>query len=130
MRKIQGHTMNRNDDVKFAEEELLKKAYYFFNKRDIKGVLSLMQKDVDWPNGMEGGIEHGHDSVRNYWSRQWKMINPHVEPLQFKKLDDNKVNVTVHQVVKDLEGNILQDKIIHHIYTFENGFIKNMEIKE
>ena len=40
-----------------------------------------MHPDVDWPNGMEGGREHGHAAVRDYWTRQFGLIDSHVEPL-------------------------------------------------
>jgi hypothetical protein len=63
---------------------------------------------------MEGGIEHGHEAVRSYWIRQWKVLDPHVEPIQFKE-EDGRINVTVHQVVHDIDGKLLIDQIIHHI---------------
>ncbi len=62
-------------------EIILKKTYQHFNNRDIDATLAAMHTDVDWPNGMEGGIEHGYEAVRNYWTRQWKMFNPRVELL-------------------------------------------------
>jgi len=110
-------------------EMLLKKIYQHFNNRDIDATLIAMHPDVDWPNGMEGGIEHGHEAVRNYWTRQWKILDPHVEPIKFNREEDGRINVTVHQVVHDIDGKLLIDQIIHHIYTMENGLIKNMEIK-
>jgi arylsulfatase A-like enzyme len=63
-----------------------------------------MQPDVEWPNGMEGGTVHGHDGVRQYWTRQWSLINPHVEPMTFHVDEDGAVLVGVHQVVRDLSG--------------------------
>ena len=110
-------------------ETILKEAYKHFNNRDIDATLSTMHPDVDWPNGMEGGIEHGHEAVRNYWTRQWTIVNPRVDPVQFRKLEDGRIDVTVHQVVYDIDGKLLVDQIIHHIYTIENGLIKTMEIK-
>ena len=109
-------------------ETILKEAYKHFNNRDIDATLAVMHRDVDWPNGMEGGIEHGHEAVRNYWTRQWTVVDPHVEPVQFKQDEDGRVDVTVHQVVHDIKGKLLVDQIIHHIYTIENGLIKTMEI--
>jgi hypothetical protein len=78
---------------------------------------------------MEGGIEHGHEAVRNYWTRQWKMIDPHVEPPEFNLEEDGKINVTVHAVVRDMQEKILTDQLIHHIYTMESGLARTMEIK-
>ena len=108
---------------------ILKRAYRHFNNRNINSTLATMHPDVEWPNGMEGGIELGHEAVRNYWTRQWSMIDPRVEPVQFELEEDGRINVTVHQVVKDMEGKLLVDRSIHHIYTIENGLIKKMEIK-
>jgi hypothetical protein len=79
--------------------EILKNAYHSFNLRDIDNTLLSMHKDVDWANGMDGGIEHGHDAVRSYWTKQWTLINPHVEPLEFDREENGRINVTVHQVV-------------------------------
>jgi hypothetical protein len=29
---------------------------------------------------MDGGYVHGREAVREYWTRQWTMVSPHVEP--------------------------------------------------
>jgi len=101
------------------QEVLLKQTYQHFNERNIDATLAMMHPEVDWPNGMEGGIEHGHEAVRNYWTRQWKVLDPHVYPLEFRSESDGRINITVHQVVHDLDRNLLVDQIIHHIYTCE-----------
>jgi len=111
-------------------EIILKKVYQHFNNRNIDACLAAMHPDVNWPNGMEGGIEHGHEAVRKYWTRQWTIIDPKVEPIKCEMENDGRVNVTVHQVVHDMEGKLLLDKMIHHIYTVENGLITTMEIKD
>ena len=109
-------------------ETILKQTYRHFNDRNIDATLAVMHPDVDWPNGTEGGIEHGHKAVRNYWTRQWALIDPHVEPVQFNREEDGRINITVHQVVHDMNGNLLIDQVIHHIYTIQDGLIKSMEI--
>lgn len=110
------------------EETLLSNLYEAFNRRDIEATLAGMHPDVDWPNGMEGGREHGRDAVRSYWTRQWSMINPHVEPLKFEKTADGSIDITVYQFVKDLSGNVLIDGIVHHVYTIADGLILKMDI--
>ncbi len=109
---------------------LLKKAYTAFNARNIDAVLLLMHADVHWPNGWEGGYVDGHDQVRNYWIRQWKEIDPHVEPISFQEKEDGRIEVEVHQVAKDLQGELLSDGMVKHIYTFEDNLIKSMEIQK
>ncbi|MEZ0542808.1 nuclear transport factor 2 family protein [Fibrella arboris] len=112
-----------------AHEQLLKEAYLNFNQRHIDGALALMQPDVEWPNGMEGGYVYGHQGIRAYWTRQWTLINPHVEPLSFTVDDDGRVRTEVHQFIKDLSGTILIDETVYHVYTIENGLIRRMAIE-
>ena len=109
-------------------QNLLRKTYAAFNARDLEGALATMHHDVEWPNGMEGGWVYGHDGVRNYWTRQWSLINPHVEPVRFGADGSGRVVVGVHQVVRELSGKVLVDQMIEHIYTIEDGLIRRMEI--
>lgn len=113
-----------------ASTELLKRAYAAFNARDLEGALATMRPDVVWPNGMEGGVVHGHEGVRAYWSRQWGMINPHVDPMGFSQDESGRITVTVHQVVRDLSGKILVDRMVGHVYTLTDGRIQSMDIRE
>jgi hypothetical protein len=110
--------------------ELLKRAYTAFNARDIDAALATMKPDVEWPNGMEGGTVLGHAGVREYWTRQWGMINPHVDPVKFETDDTGRVVVGVHQVVRDLAGKLLLDRMVEHVYSIESGLIRGMEIRE
>src|SRR5579863_396077 len=112
------------------DTELLKKAYAAFNARDIDGALATMKPDVEWPNGMEGGTVHGHEGVRAYWTRQWGMIDPHVEPVGFKVDSERRIVVTVHQVIRDLSGKVLMDRMVEHVYSLKDGLISSMEIRE
>lgn len=112
------------------DHDLLTQAYKAFNTRDLDTTLLLMHPDVDWPNGMEGGRVHGHGGVREYWTRQWGMIDPHVEPRGFAMDEMGRTVVDVHAVVRDLEGNILVDHRVQHVYVIEDGLIRSMEIRE
>ena len=78
---------------------------------------------------MEGGHVHGRDEVRGYWTRQWTMINPHVQPIAFERDPQGEVVVEVHQVVRDLNGNLLADKMVGHVFRIENGLIKRFDIQ-
>jgi hypothetical protein len=111
------------------EEALLRRAYEAFNARDIDGALALMHPDVDWPNGLEGGRERGREAVRAYWTRQFGVIDSHVEPESFEPDDDGHVVVNVHQVVRDLGGEVLSDGRVRHIYTLREGLVARMDIE-
>lgn len=110
-------------------QDLIKKAYAAFNARDIDTALSTMHPDVQWPKAFEGGYVAGHDAIREYWTRQWTEINPHVEPVEFNERQDGTLEITVHQVVKDLDDNVTFDGNIKHIYTLQDGLLRRMDIE-
>ena len=110
--------------------ELLKRIYDCFNSRDMETVLAALHEDVIWANGMEGGHVHGREGVRRYWTRQWAMVDPHVKPVAFAEASKAEVVVEVHQVVRDLRGNLLADKMVGHIFRIENGLVRRFDIRE
>jgi len=117
-------------DELVAGRDLLVKIYSAFNRRDVESILAVMHPDVEWPNGMEGGWVHGREGVRAYWTRQWGLIDPHVEPVAFKTDEGGKIVVDVHQVVRDLAGAVLLDRTVQHAYLLDGGLIRSMEIRE
>jgi hypothetical protein len=115
--------------VMSREVEVLKLLYDRFNARDMETVLACMHEDVIWANGMEGGYVYGRNGVRNYWTRQWAMIDPHVEPVGFSSCSNGKVVVEVHQIVRDLQGKLLGDQMVGHIFQIENGLVRRFDIR-
>jgi hypothetical protein len=113
-----------------SKQRLLTAIYESFNARDIDAILSVMHPDVDWPNGMEGGRVHGRNNVREYWERQWTMIDPEVKPIRFAQDEQGRTVVDVHQVVRDLSGRTLSDQLVQHVYSIQGGLIKHMEIRK
>ena len=109
--------------------KLIKKAYSAFNSRDIDTALSTFHSDVQWPKAFEGGYVSGHDEIRKYWTRQWSEINPNVEPIGFNETQDGKLEVTVHQIVKDLQDNVMFDGTVKHIYTIQDDLLRRMDIE-
>src|SRR5260370_1033222 len=104
-----------------AEIELLYKIYAAFNRREIETALSGMHANVDWPNGWEGGRVLGKAAVGDYWKRQFEVLDPHVELKDFKREADGRIAVTVHQVVHDVDGRLLDDQVIQHVYEIRDG---------
>ena len=119
-------TLGYGEEIGLSDNvELLKRIYDRFNARDTETVLAALHEDVIWANGMEGGHVHGREGVRRYWTRQWAMVDPHVEPVAFAEGPKAEVIVEVHQVVRDLKGNLLADKMVGHIFRVENGLLSN-----
>lgn len=110
-------------------EYVIKKAYTAFNERNIDNALSTMQPDVQWSKAWEGGYISGHNEIKEYWTRQWSEINPKVEPVGFDERENGSLEVKVAQNVKDLQGALVFDGLVKHIYTFQDGLIKTMDIE-
>lgn len=108
---------------------LITTAYHAFNNRDINTALSTFHPNVQWPKAFEGGYVTGHEAVREYWTRQWKEINPTVHPVAISERPDGTLEVTVDQKVKDLQGNPIFDGMVRHIYTLEDGLLRRMDIE-
>ncbi len=121
--------MSRKGEQMSSRRDILTATYAAFNRRDIEAILALMSPDVDWPNGMEGGRLHGFGEVRAYWKRQWGILDPHVDPVRMEDDDTGNTVVEVHQVIRDLSGNILKDQIVQHVYSFREGLIERMDIR-
>ena len=113
-----------------TNQEFLQNLYDAFNKREIETIISLMRPDVKWANGVEGGFVYGRDAVREYWTNQFKDIQVELETLKFETDENNRNVVTVHQIIKDLQGNLLADATIQQIFTIEDGLISLYEIGE
>ncbi|GGE11518.1 ketosteroid isomerase [Aureimonas endophytica] len=115
--------------------ETLRHLYERFNAKDLDGVLALLAEDVVWANGMDGGHVEGHAGIRDYWTRQWSLVDPHVEPLRFDAEGDGSVLVAVRQTIRDLAGHPivekgLKDKTVGHLFRFAGGKVVRFDIRD
>ncbi|MEP7074712.1 MAG: nuclear transport factor 2 family protein [Acidobacteriota bacterium] len=113
-----------------SDKRFFQNLYDAFNKREIETIISAMSPDVQWANGLEGGFVYGREAVREYWTDQFKAIQPELETLAFETDDGGRNVIAVHQIVRDLEGNLLADMTVQQIFTLEDGLIILYEIGE
>ncbi len=111
-------------------QKLIAQAYSAFNQRNVDGALALMSENVSWPRASEGGRVVGKEEIRAYWTRQWQEFDPHVEPIEVIDRKGGRTDVRVRQLVKSLGGNVLSDSEVWHVYTFADGLIERMDLKE
>ena len=111
------------------DESLIRHLYDRFNARDIDAVLAALAPDVAWANGMENTHVHGPAAVREYWTHQWSVIKPQVEPLHISQAADGATVVEVRQIVQDLEGHLLLDETVGHIFRVEAGQVTRFDIQ-
>jgi hypothetical protein len=112
------------------DEQHLRTIYAAFNARDIDTVLAALAEDVDWPNAWEGGRVHGRAAVRDYWTRQWAEIDGHVEPVGFASRPGGLVAVDVDQTVRSLDGELLGEGRVIHVYELRDGLVVRMDVEE
>jgi len=111
-------------------EARLRAMYEAFNARDVDAVLRQLTVDVDWPNAWEGGRVCGHNAVRDYWTRQWAVIAATVEPMSFTTRPDGSIAVEVDQLVRDLDGAVIGEARVLHVYVFAGELIARMDVEE
>ena len=87
-----------------------------------------MTEDVSWPKASEGGRVVGKEEIHAYWTRQWGEFDPHVEPLAMTGEEGGKIRVRVHQLVKSLDGDVLSDSEVSHVFTLNGGLIAAMNL--
>lgn len=109
-------------------QTILEQAYAAFNRRDIDAALALMTADVSWPRASEGGKVVGKAAIRDYWTRQWSAFDPHVLPLAMTTERGGRVRVRVNQLVKSLEGDLLSESEVVHVFTLKEGLIAAMDL--
>jgi hypothetical protein len=111
-------------------EQFFQALYDAFNARDLDTALASMHPDVNWPNMIDGGREHGQAAVKGYWEKQFETADPRVEPQRVTPVGDDQVVVGVHQVVCDKSGKTVADHMVEHVYTLRDGLIERMDVRE
>ncbi len=111
-------------------EPLLRELYDAFNAHNVDLLLGELSPDVDWPNAWEGGRLHGHHELRDYWNRQFAEFRPQVEAGEIAVRPDGTVAVAVHQTVRALDGTLVSEGDVVHVYTFTDGLIARMDVEE
>lgn len=109
-------------------EALLRRAYGLFNAKDIDALLADVVEDVHWPNMIERTRATGHDAVRAYWAGHFATTSPEVVPTGFRAEGDATVE-SEHQMVRDLEGNVLLEGGVEHMYRFRDGKVARMDVR-
>ena len=110
--------------------EFLKDVYNRFNARDMETVLAAMHENVMWANGMEGGHVQAATgcAITGHANGPWSI--PTSNRSDFPKGPQDEVIVEVHQVVHDLNGGLLMDQMVGHIFTIEDGLIRRFDIRD
>ncbi len=116
-------------EIDISNIETVKKAYQSFNSKNAGAAICLMDENIVWPNTLDGGVVTGKKDLLAYWHRHFNQADYYTEPLCFEYKDDGTIIITVHAVVKTLDGELLKDQMVYHIYKAANGVIQSMTIE-
>src|SRR3989442_6452634 len=98
--------------------------------RDVDRAVAARHAEMSCQNGMKGGDVQAQEAVSDYWTRQWRLIDPRVEPRRFGTDETGRIVVDVHQVIRDRSGNTVADQMVQHVSTIRDGLIRHMEIRK
>ncbi len=112
------------------EADVIRRAYEAFNAQDMEGALALLDPDVEWPNGIEGGFVRGREAVRDYWARQWQQYTPTVVPLTITATEDGRQVVEVHQVVRERKTGVVRvDRTVRQVFELRDGLVTRLVLQ-
>ena len=111
-----------------ARTAMLEELYGALNRRDIDAFLKHVAPGVDWADEVTGGQVHGRDAVRAYLQKQWTEIDPTDEPMRINIGEDGRAHVLVDRLVRSLNGEILQNLKVEHVFEFDGAFISRMTV--
>lgn len=109
--------------------QLIKDAFGAFNAQDMDTVLLSMSPDIRWPQAFGSGYVHGHDAIKRYWLEQWTRITTHIVPVGFNQRGDGALEIIVRQTVKDMQGKLLFDGKVKHLYRIRDGLLDQIYIE-
>jgi hypothetical protein len=113
------------------ETALIKDLYENFNARKMEPILAKLTEDVMWANGMDGGYVHGHKDLRDYWERQWSILNPQIKPVSFRKTEEGSILVDALFSGQPMEGHTqgFKDMPAGHVFQFKDGLVSRFDIQ-
>ena len=116
--------------IQSQTEQFFRKLYDAFNARDVDTALAGMHPDVNWPNMIEGGREHGHAAVKAYWEKQFEHTDPRADLQRVTPIGDDQVVIEVRTVITDKSGVVVLDAMVEHVYKLRDGLVERMDVRD
>lgn len=90
---------------------------------------AALHPDVDWPEPWSGGRVRGRDAVLAHLAAQRAALAVALTPLRVRDVDGG-LAVTVHQVVRDADGDVLSDTTVLHTLTLVGDLVARLDVGE
>ncbi|SSC25815.1 SnoaL-like domain-containing protein [Klenkia terrae] len=92
-------------------------------------MVARLHPQVDWPEPWSGGRLRGPAAVAGHLADQRRDVRFTVVPLHVVQTHQAAV-VTVHQVVRDADGDPLSDTTVLHTLTLDDGLVRRLDVGE
>lgn len=123
--------MPTEEEIPAAQADLLRRMYEIFNTQDVdEFTRAAFHPDVDWPNVLEGERLHGVEEVLAYWKRQFAVAHPLVRMEGMAAEPGGRIAVRVRLGLRDADGDHWSGPAVEHVYTFRDGKVAHMEVRE
>lgn len=103
--------------------------YAAWSAGDVPAVVACLHPDVDWPEPWSGGRVRGQDAVAAHLTAQGLDLRLTLRPLEVRATGGG-LAVTVHQVVRDTDGDVLSDTTVLHTLTVRDGLVGRLDVGE
>ena len=111
-----------------GRHELIRRMYEAYNTCDLQRLIGFMSNAVDWPDG-EARL-HGPPAVKDYWLRLWSRVRIHDEVVGITDAGPGRTVARISQVIRDLGGEVVSTGTFEHTYSFHEGLVLRMDLRE
>ena len=111
-----------------ARVALVRDAYRRFNKSDITALLDLLDPDVELPDPLSGRKLRGVDEAREYWEREFALVEPTLLVSEIVEIGDALLVVVFQELYDRESGKLLGHGVtaVHRV-TFRGDRIASIE---
>lgn len=107
---------------------LVREAYDRFNDADISGLIDLLDPDVELPDVLSGGTIRGTEAIRQYWEREFELVEPSILASEIVEVGDAVLVVVFQEIHERGSGQRLgQGVAAVHRVTFRGDRIAAIE---
>lgn len=103
--------------------------YRDWSAGDVPALVARLHPAVDWPEPWTGGRVVGRGPLREHLLGQARDVRFAVRPLAVDG-DGHRLAVTVHQVVRDADDDVLSDTTVLHTLTVVDGLVTRLDVGE
>ncbi|SDO05681.1 SnoaL-like domain-containing protein [Klenkia soli] len=103
--------------------------YADWSAGDLTALVDRLHPQVDWPEPWSGGRVLGRAGVAEHLAQQARDVRFTVVPRQLVDTGRGWA-VTVHQVVRDADGDLLSDTTVLHTLTVDDDLVRRLDVGE